>query len=108
MIPRAALALPAANKFKPPKRCMIHLDGKIMTDNCRVTGDILAVICSGNTDECLQGKLLSANRINNGTGEAQSIELPLCFILQILHVNIWAKITNSTFEWVLSFIICNA
>ena len=54
---------------------MIHLDGKIMTDNCRASGDTLAVICSGNTVECLQGKLLSANRINNGSGETQSIEV---------------------------------
>ena len=53
----------------------MHLDGKIMTDNNRRNGDILAVICSGNSEDCLQGKLLSANMINNGSGESQSIEV---------------------------------
>ena len=46
-----------------------------MTDNCRKNGDRLAVICSGNTKDCIQGKLLSSNMIENGTGEAQSNEV---------------------------------
>ena len=39
------------------------------------TGDHLAVVLSGDTPQCHQGKLLSARRIDDGTGESQAEEV---------------------------------
>ena len=43
---RKLMATNIRNNFKPPQRCIVHLDGNIMTDNCRISGDILALICA--------------------------------------------------------------
>ena len=70
--------LPAAQikkNFVPPKRATIHFDGKILTDLANETGDHLAVVLSGDTPQCQQGKLLSARRIDDGTGESQAEEV---------------------------------
>ena len=61
--------------FIPPKRATIHFDGKILTDLANETGDHLAVVLSGDTPQCHQGKLLSARRIDDGTGESQAEEV---------------------------------
>ena len=62
-------------KFVPPTRCNIHFDGKILTDSSGETGDRLAVVLSGDTDQCLQGKLLSARMIEDGSGSSQADEV---------------------------------
>ena len=45
---RKIMASHFKSNFEPPKRAIIHLDGKIMQDNNRINGDRLAVVCSGN------------------------------------------------------------
>ena len=72
---RQKLAGKIRANFQPPKRAIMHFDGKIMTDNNRQCGDILAVMISGDTDECRQGKLLSARMIEDGTGRQQALEV---------------------------------
>ena len=42
---RNIIASSIKNQFKPPERCLVHLNGKIMTDNCRISGNLLAVEC---------------------------------------------------------------
>ena len=61
--------------FVPPKRSIVHFDGKILTDLANQTGEHLAVVLSGDTPQCKQGKLLSARSIEDGTGESQADEV---------------------------------
>ena len=63
------------NSFEPPKRIVVHFDGKILSDSSGNIGDRLAVIISGNTREYRQGKLLSAKIIADGTGQSQADEV---------------------------------
>ena len=69
------LAESIKNNFKPPTRASVHFDGKILTDLSGQTGDHLAVMLSGNTEQCRQGKLLSARAIVDGTGKSQAEEV---------------------------------
>ena len=62
-------------KFKPPKRSVVHFDGKMLGDNSGNFGDHLAVMLSGNTHECRSGKLISAKIIKDSTGESQANEV---------------------------------
>ena len=61
--------------FVPPKQAVIHFDGKLLKDLSGAFGDRLAVVLSGNTDQCRQGKLLSARMIQGGTGKLQAEEV---------------------------------
>ena len=61
--------------FVPPKRSIVHFDGKMLKDLAGEFGDRLAVMLSGNTEQCKQGKLLSARLIQDGSGESQSKEV---------------------------------
>ena len=47
---------------------VIHFDGKLLEDNSGESGERLAVIASGDTPECHQGKLISARKIPGGSG----------------------------------------
>ena len=64
--------------FQPPKRATIHFDGKYLTDLSGITGDHLAVVISGDTDMCRQGKLLAARKIETGSGICQATEVVDC------------------------------
>ena len=59
----------------PPERIVVHFDGKILSDSSGNKGDRLAVIVSGNTPECKQGKLLSVKMIKDGSGQSQADEV---------------------------------
>ena len=72
---RNRVASDIKTKFKPPKRSVIHFDGKMLGDNSGNFGDHLAVMISGNTDECRSGKLISAKIIKDSTGESQANEV---------------------------------
>lgn len=56
------------DNFVPPERAVVHWDGKIMETLSDKLGDHLAVMISGNAPGCLQGKLLSAKPVSDGTG----------------------------------------
>ena len=55
----------------------IHWDGKLLEDS---TGkaERLAVMVSGGTAQCKQGKILSARQIADGTGQSQADEVFRC------------------------------
>ena len=72
---RNRVASDIKTKFKPPKRSVVHFDGKMLGDNSGNFGDHLAVMISGNTDECRNGKLISAKIIKDSTGESQANEV---------------------------------
>ena len=57
------------SKFVPPERIVVHFDGKLLSDSSGNFGDRLAIMVSGNTPQCLQGFLISANLLNDGTSE---------------------------------------
>ena len=61
--------------FKPPKRLVVHFDGKLLSELNGSFGDHLAVMISGNSEQCRQGKLLSAKIIKDGTGLTQAKEV---------------------------------
>ena len=58
-----------------PKRAVVHFDGKMLSDLSGDFGDRLAVMISGNTDYCRQGKLLSAELVPDQTGIGQANEV---------------------------------
>ena len=60
------------NTFQPPKNAVVHFDGKHLTDLSGKFGDRLAVVLSGNTPDCLEGKLLSADLIASSSGDCQA------------------------------------
>ena len=72
---RSKVSAEIKKNFKPPKRCVVHFDGKLLSDYSGNFGDHLAVVLSGNSVECRRGKLLSARMIRDGTGEAQADEV---------------------------------
>ena len=72
---RAAEATKIKALFKPPNFAGVHFDGKQITDSSGKSGERLAVMLSGNTPDCLSGKLLSACLIKDGTGKAQADEV---------------------------------
>ncbi|KAF0305722.1 hypothetical protein FJT64_022686 [Amphibalanus amphitrite] len=55
----------------------MHWDGKLLEDKDG-KGERLAVMVSGNTSQCNQGKILSARKISDGTGESQASEALQC------------------------------
>ena len=61
--------------FQIPKHLNVHFDGKCIWDNAGGFGDHLAILVSGNSPDCLQGKLLSAKLIKDGTGLSQANEV---------------------------------
>ena len=65
------------DEFVPPADTTIHWDGKLLEDD---TGkaERLAVMVSGGTGQCNQGKLLSARKIADGTGQSQADETFRC------------------------------
>ena len=74
-IRRKKLTFEIKENFKPPDRATVHYDEKIMPDLSGQFGERLAIVLSGNTKECRQGKLLSGKLIKNGTGETQAEEV---------------------------------
>ena len=72
---RPTIAKKVKDSFQPPKRSTIHFDGKILTDLSQNCGDHLAVVLSGDTPQCRQGKLLSARMIETGSGFDQAEEV---------------------------------
>ena len=61
--------------FVPPLRAVIHFDGKLLEDYSGEFGERLAVIVSGDTPECAQGKLISARKIPDGSGHEIAAEV---------------------------------
>ena len=74
-IRRKKLTFEIKENFEPPDRATVHYDEKIMPDLSGQFGERLAIVLSGNTKECRQGKLLSGKLIKNGTGETQAKEV---------------------------------
>ena len=72
---REKIALEIKSSFKPPQRVVVHFDGKLLSDLSGNFGDRLAIMVSGNSPQCLEGFLISANLIENGTGESQANEV---------------------------------
>ena len=72
---RKEMAKEIKENFKPPTRCIVHFDGKMLSELDGDFGDHLAVMLSGNSDQCRRGKLLSAKLIKDGTGESQAKEV---------------------------------
>ena len=82
------------SNFIAPDNSNLHFDGKSLTDNTGQSGEWLAIVLSGNNDECKQGKLLSAEHIRDGTGSAQAEEI-------IRSLNLWGcahKIVGLVFD----------
>ena len=63
------------SSFKGPKHAVVHFDGKLLAEYGEKVGEHLAVMISGNTEECRSGKLLSAKKIEDGTGLSQANEV---------------------------------
>ena len=63
------------SSFKGPKNAIVHFDGKLLAEYGDRVGEHLAVMISGNTDQCRSGKLLSAKKIEDGTGLSQANEV---------------------------------
>ena len=61
--------------FVPPKRSIVHFDGKLMSDLSGAYGDRLAIMISGNTEPCKKGFQISGERIADGTGLSQKNEM---------------------------------
>ena len=72
---RKEIANEIKENFKPPKRSIVHFDGKMLSELDGDFGDHLAVMLSGNSVQCRRGKLLSAKLIKDGTGESQAKEV---------------------------------
>ena len=72
---RATVAHAILASFLPPEISIVHFDGKNLTDYSGDFGDRLAIVLSGNTPDCKQGKLLSAEKISDGTGKSQADEV---------------------------------
>ena len=53
---------------------ILHWDGKILEDSDGVTQDRLAVMLSGDTPECRQGKILGVHGLDSGTAKNQTEE----------------------------------
>ena len=72
---REKMAREIKSSFKAPKKIVVHFDGKLLSDLSGKFGDRLAIVVSGNTPQCLQGWMISANLIEDGTGQSQSNEV---------------------------------
>ena len=72
---RAEKAFEIKNSFVPPKQAVVHFDGKLLCDLEGNFGERLAIMVSGNTQECKQGKLISAKLISDGTGKTMAKEI---------------------------------
>jgi hypothetical protein len=59
--------------FIPPVQSVLHWDGKQLTDE-RATSERLAVLVSGDTIDCQQGKLLAAHALDSGSANSQTKE----------------------------------
>ena len=86
--------------FVPPARATVHFDGKILEDFGANMGDHLAVMVSGDTDECRQGKLLSARMIVDGSGKTQAEEVVKCLeewgIKDCIHCMVFDTTSSNT------------
>ena len=60
--------------FTPPDHSVLYWDGKLLADADGDTADRLAVMLSGNTQECRQGKLLGVHGLPSGTAKSQTEE----------------------------------
>ena len=72
---RSTIDAEAKAAFLPPENAIVHFDGKHLMDMAGEFGDRLAIVLSGNTPDCIQGKLLSAEKIADGTGRSQAEEV---------------------------------
>ena len=82
------------SEFVPPKRAIVHFDGKLLTDLSGEYADRLAIMISGDTDQCKSGFMISAERILDGSGLSQKNE-----ILRSLHEwNIIDNIVGMVFD----------
>ena len=72
---RSTIDAEAKAAFLPPENSIVHFDGKHLMDMAGEFGDRLAIVLSGNTPDCIQGKLLSAEKIADGTGRSQAEEV---------------------------------
>ena len=72
---RSTIDAEAKAAFLPPENAIVHFDGKHLMDMAGEFGDRLAIVLSGNTPDCIQGKLLSAEKIADGTGKSQAEEV---------------------------------
>ena len=70
---RSEVAKEIRDSFEPPKRAVVHFDGKHLSDLGGDMGERLAVVLSGDT--CKEGKVLSCNMIKNSTGKEQAKEV---------------------------------
>ena len=59
----------------PPKRAIVHFDGKLLTDLSGKYADPLAIIISGNTDQFKSGFMISTESVSDGTGLSQKNEM---------------------------------
>ena len=80
--------------FNFPSRLVVHFDGKLLLDNSGSFGERLAVMVSGNSKDCQQGKLLSARQIEDSSGENQSDEI----MLTLNEWNILEKVSCMCFD----------
>lgn len=61
--------------FVAPERSIVHFDGKLLSDLSGNYGDRLAIMISGNSEQCKSGFCISANLIEDGSGECQSDDI---------------------------------
>jgi hypothetical protein len=60
--------------FQPPEYAVLHWDGKQLAGPEEKLAEQLAVLVSGNTKECRQGKLLASHALESGTSAKQTKE----------------------------------
>jgi hypothetical protein len=58
--------------FQPPEYAVLHWDGKQLAGPDEKLAERLAVLVSGNTKECCQGKLLASRALESGTPAKQT------------------------------------
>ena len=76
---RKVLSDQMKQEFSPPSHTVVHWDGKMLQDeHGEGKSERLAVMVSGNTEQCVQGKILSARKIESSTGEDQAAEVFRC------------------------------
>jgi hypothetical protein len=60
--------------FQPPEHAVLHWDSKQLAGPEEKLAEQLAVLVSGNTKECRQGKLLASHALESGTSAKQTEE----------------------------------
>ena len=91
---RSNIADDILKNFKPPKRAVVHFDGKMLRDLSGDFSERLAVMISGDT--CKQGKLLSARAIEDGSGQKQADEVMKSLEIWNCKENIVAQCFDTT------------